>query len=207
MTVVTQGLARQIDPTTCGSAVLVAVQAAGQGRLHEVLHQDELTRLPAQAAMKLATSRRALGPLSWPSRLGTPPWTAKREARYPGVRYAVAWLAPWRRPRRDASVWRTLFSAASRAIPVPLYVGGAPGQGAQGLPRHVVLILSARPGDGWRPAVVAGQVATDVVWRLYEPSSGTIHEVSTAELHSKQACAAFGGWSHVWAALVPYPED
>jgi hypothetical protein len=109
----------QRDATTCGSAVLVHLAALGDpelarwiedgtvpasprpevpdaaGRLDLVGAGMELTDPDrrfdaAQRVVKSATSRHAIGPVGWPEGLGTPPWTAARQARFPGVTYRVA---------------------------------------------------------------------------------------------------------------------
>ncbi len=206
--------ARQVDGTTCGSAVLVMLAATGDPALAQWLETGQLptgTRPPevpedgvaggaaerfaaAQQRVKAATGRRALGPLPWPAGLGTPPWTAAREARYPGVRYRV-------RPVDDttddgATVLGLVEAANRRGHPVPLYTGGdARGGLAHAVPRHVVLAVPPPPD-----AAVPGTL------RIYEPSRGSVLTVPSADLLGRtEPLAALGGWTHVVAALLPVP--
>ncbi|WP_324649711.1 hypothetical protein [Georgenia sp. H159] len=206
--------ARQVDGTTCGSAVLVMLAATGDPALAEWL---ETGRLPeghrppevpagevgaeaadrfaaAQREVKRATGRRALGPLPWPAALGTPPWTAARAARFPGVRYRV-------RPVDDSAadapaILGLVESANRRGLPVPLYVGGdLRGGVAHAVPRHVVLAVPPAPG-----AALPGTL------HLYEPAAGSVYSVPTADLLNRTTPhPALGGWTHVMAALLPVP--
>lgn len=179
------GLMRQVDNTTCGSAVLVALRAAGEGRLEDALAQpNELEQL----GMHAATSYRGLGPFAWPQQLGTPPWAAAREARFPGARYQVRWLAPVVGAPRAASVLAAAHRATQLGFPVPLYCGGVPALSWTGVPRHVVLALPGTPGG----------------WRIYDPSTGSIYELGERELLTDPG-ESLGGWPHLWAALIPYP--
>lgn len=206
--------ARQVDATTCGSAVLLMLAATGDPALAEWLETGRLPPGPrppevpeqpvaggaaerfaaAQERVKAATGRRALGPLPWPAGLGTPPWTAAREARFPGVRYRV-------RPVDDttddgATVLGLVEAANRRGHPVPLYAGGdVRGGAAQALPRHVVLAVPPPPG-----AAVPGAL------RLFEPSRGSVFTVPSTELLGRtEPLPALGGWTHVVAALLPVP--
>lgn len=209
----------QTSSTTCGSAVLVALLAAGDpvvaawlvtgrrlGSLpREIVGvagvtaadqdaQDAPARrfAAAQGAMQQATSRHALGFLSWPTALGTPPWTAARHARFPGVRYS-------HRPVDDGDaetmerLARWLLASVGRGVPVPLYTGGDLLRGiSSAVPRHVVLAVPPGPEDP------AGTVA------IYEPSRGQVHAVSVAELAARRdPHAALGGWTHVCWAVLP----
>lgn len=207
--------ARQVSGTTCGSAVLVMLAATGDPALASWLETGSLPagqRPPevpaepvdggaaerfaaAQRTVHAATSRRALGPLPWPRSLGTPPWTAAREARFPGVRYRV-------RPFDDASAQAPallgLVEAANRrGQPVPLYVGGDLRRGAaHALPRHVVLAVPPPPGAG-----LPGTL------QIYEPAAGSVFSVRTADLLGRtSAHPALGGWTHVMGILLPVPR-
>ncbi|WP_110851813.1 hypothetical protein [Georgenia satyanarayanai] len=206
--------ARQVDATTCGSAVLVMLAATGDPALAQWLETGQLPAGPrppevphedvpggaaerfaaAQQRVKAATGRRALGPLPWPAGLGTPPWTAAREARFPGVRYRV-------RPVDDttedgATVLGLVEAANRRGHPVPLYTGGDVRGGlAHAVPRHVVLAVPPPSG-----AAVPGTL------RIYEPSRGSVLTVPSADLLGRtEPLRALGGWTHVVAALLPVP--
>ncbi|HLV04317.1 MAG TPA: hypothetical protein VKY79_07065 [Actinomycetaceae bacterium] len=207
--------ARQTDGTTCGSAVLVMLAATGDPALAQWLetgslpageHPPEVPQEPvtggaaarfaaAQRTVQAATSRRGLGPLPWPRALGTPPWTAARVARFPGVRYRV-------RPFDDASAQApTLLGLVEAAIrrgqPVPLYVGGDVRGGlSHAVPRHVVLAVPPPRGAG-----LPGTL------QLYEPAAGSVFAVRTADLLARtEPHPALGGWTHVVATLLPVPD-
>ncbi|UNX54193.1 hypothetical protein MF406_14840 [Georgenia sp. TF02-10] len=158
---------------------------------------------------------RALGLLRWPAALGTPPWTAAREARFPGVRYRSV-------PLDDATpaaerVLRAVHAATAAGTPVVLYTGGDLAGGlAAAVPRHLVLALppGAAVGDpavggaadrqaGPRTGVdAAGRAVLDI----FEPAAGRRHTVPVADLLARTGPhPALGGWSHVCWALLPVP--
>ncbi|MEE6280555.1 hypothetical protein [Georgenia sp. MJ170] len=207
--------ARQVDETTCGSAVLVMLAATGdpvlaewletgrapQGTVPPEIPHDSLAGLDAagrfaaaQRQVKHRTGHRALGPLPWPASLGTPPWTAAREARFPGVRYRV-------RPFDDAAddartVLALVVASTHRGHPVPLFTGGDLRGGlAHAVPRHVVLAVPPPPGAG-EPEVL----------NLYEPGRGEVYRVPVSALLGRTTPhPALGGWTHVTVALLPVP--
>lgn len=207
--------ARQTDPTTCGSASLVLLAAAGDPRLAAWLATGwrpargggpaELSgavdralavladRPPAvrfgvlQQVVKRRTNAGALGPVSWPASLGTPPWGAARVARYPGVRW-VHRMVDDTDPAEFAAVWDRVLAAVRLGVPVPLYSGGdtAGGLGAA-VPRHVVLAVGAADGE----------------LKVFEPSAGRIRLLARGSTGPRPA---LGGWSHlVWAVLPVLP--
>ncbi|MFB8227742.1 hypothetical protein [Cellulosimicrobium sp. NPDC055967] len=216
--------ARQTDATTCGSAVLGLLAAAGD----PVLALWLATGLRAgddagtggrprsggaarfgelQRVLKRRTNRAALGPLPWPASLGTPPWGAARAARHADVRYVERVVAG---DRDDDPVVRAALAAAAHGVPVPLFTGGDLALGvATAVPRHVVLLTDADVGtdadadDG----ASAGTAARARRCRVYEPSSGTVHDLDVAHLldgaRSPGARSALGGWPHVCWALLP----
>lgn len=201
--------------TSCGAMSLLVMAAAGDPVLAAWLTTGvrvgatpprELERAtPADLAAPTVTDRvavaerllfararaRAVGPFTWPEAIGTPPWTAAREARFRGLTFAHTAI-------HDADVARTrrVLSVVSRAvelgIPVPLYTGGDVAQGwATALPRHVVLAL---PTTRRR----SGEL------RIYEPSSGRIHAVAVESLLARQRShPALGGWKHLTWAVLP----
>jgi hypothetical protein len=223
----------QRDATTCGSAVLVHLAALGDpelarwiedgtvpasprpevpdaaGRLDLVGAGMELTDPDrrfdaAQRVVKSATSRHAIGPVGWPEGLGTPPWTAARQARFPGVTYRVAPVDD--RTARGAAVLAAVHAATTAGIPVPLYTSGDLGRGLRfAVPRHVVLALPQAPDDDAgtsRPSAHPGAPSLTI----YEPSRGLTHVVALADLLARAApLRALGSWSHVAAALLPRP--
>jgi len=201
--------ARQTDGTTCGSAVLAMLAAAGDPTLAywlvtgralagyrpvEARGVDDAAG-PAvrfgdlqQALKDRSTSRAVLGLLPWPRALGTPPWGACRVARFLGVAYRSV-LVDDTRVDEVATVLARAARALDRGVPVPLYTGGDTGTGlATAIPRHVVL-LTARTADGFT---------------VYEPSSGRALPLTTDEVTSPRGpVQALGGWSHVCWALLP----
>jgi hypothetical protein len=200
--------ARQTDQTSCGSAVLVMLAAAGDPLLALWLVTGELCAgyLPPQAydtgpesgvvrrfgaaqyAMKRSSVRGALLGLPWPAAFGTPPWGAARVAGFPGVSYRSLLVDDTRHDEITAVLDRA-GRALDRGIPVPLYVGGdLTGGIAAAVPRHVVL-LTGRDGD---------------VVSVYEPSEGRLHEVPLSTLvHPDGPAPALGGWWHVCWAVLP----
>ena len=218
--------ARQTSETTCGSASLILLAAAGDPVLATWLVTgralgvrpgtgvlpdvgpgagDAAPASPGerfavlQAAMLRATSRRAVGPLPWPSRFGTPPWTAARQARFPGVRYG-------HRPVDDAdaeAMARLLTwvrSAVGRGVPVPLYTGGDARHGlGTAIPRHVILAVPP-PRRLGKAAPGAGGAGLS----LYEPGTARVHSVSDADLIARTTpLDAFGRWVHLCWAVLP----
>lgn len=214
-------VARQTDPTTCGSASLVMLAATGDPVLATWLETGELPdgleSLPpeippgvegrkltaeerfslAQHRVKAATCERALGPFPWPSGLGTPPWTAARHARFPGVRY-VSQPVDDRGESGEAFV-ATLLNALRNGLPVLLYTGGTLATGAvTAAPRHVVLAVPARPrvDEEGRPVI-----------SIYEPSSGKVVEIRADELRDRtRPHPALGNWSNVQWIVRPVPR-
>jgi hypothetical protein len=225
----------QVDGTTCGSAVLAVLAAAGdpvvglwlvagtdvsRGASAHVVTEGEADatareleassgRFAAlQRLLQARTTHAALGPLPWPTGLGTPPWTAARDARYADVRYTHR-IVPG-----DGVQDRVLASAlrsAAAGVPVPLYSGGDLGTGwSTAVPRHVVLLagVSASPEtqkDATSP--FGGRWCS-----VYEPSTGTMHRLRVADLLAgvgedgepgKGVRRALGGWSHVTWAILP----
>jgi hypothetical protein len=217
--------ARQSDPTTCGSTALLMLAATGDPVLAGWLENGELPadlpphRVPpeippgrqatdaagrmaaAQQHIKGRTGAHALGPLRWPAALGTPPWTAAREARFPGVRYRgfpVDDASP-----AGAALIAEVQAATLAGIPVPLYTGGDLGGGlAAAVPRHVVLAVPPPHAARHRGHDDAG----NRVLHVYDPSGGRVHQVPLTELLGRTVPhPALGGWTHVCWVLLPRP--
>ena len=210
--------ARQTDATTCGSAVLTMLAAAGDpmlalwlvtGRAAVGGVPREVRALRAadraapdvegrfgavQRAFRDLSNRSAVGPFPWPAGLGTPPWGAARAARFPGAAFRSVLIDD-----RDTMTFRALLSRAERSLAagvgVPLFTGGDLGGGlAAAFPRHVVLLT---PGQD-QASLDAGR------YTVYEPSSGSVHDVTRAELLAPDGPrAALGGWSHACWAVLP----
>lgn len=187
----------QVDGTTCGSAVLVALAAwadpAETLRLEGELSDDQVAggagvqpaagltigfaaRFDARQQQVHRESTRF-----WPQALGTSPW---------GM---VAWLrrhAPGAGPYRvrlvdDASpadladaIDRTAAALAA-GRPVPLLIGGF-------VPRHYVLALAV----------------TDAGWHVYEPGSGQVRLITPGQLRDR-AIAPVLGFDRWHAVLLP----
>ncbi|SDC55629.1 hypothetical protein SAMN05216410_1895 [Sanguibacter gelidistatuariae] len=210
----------QADPTTCGSAALVMLAAAGDPRVARWLATGEAepgastapelgwldqtvldgahqatptTRFGAlQQAVKVRSNRRALLGLSWPSGLGTPPWGAQRVARFGAVRYAHRLLVDTS-PGQSGPLLDHAIASARRGLPVPFYTGGDTrgGLGAA-VPRHVVVLTSP---DG-------------VALEVYEPSVGRMLAITPDELaQGGSSRPAYGNWSHVTWVLLPVAPD
>ncbi|MEK8228407.1 hypothetical protein NKG05_23735 [Oerskovia sp. M15] len=191
----------QVDETTCGSAVLAVLAAAGdpvvalwlvsgedasRGASSHVVSGDQAGatareletssgRFQAlQRLLKARTTRHALGP--FPGRgLGTPPWTAARDA----LR-GRALHPPDPRGRRARRPRARERAAVRRGrVPVPLYTGGDVGHGwSTAVPRHVVLLAGVSgPQDAGDHGPLGGRWCS-----VYEPSSGALHRLRVADL-------------------------
>lgn len=208
------GAARQTDGTTCGSASLVLLAACGDpllaawlatGRLVGGHRPVDLGTAPPAALAALAdrpaadrfgalqqvvhrrSTARGLGPWPWPLALGTPPWGAAREARFPGVRYGHAVIDD-ADPRLVAAALGRVAAWVAAGVPVPLYAGGDSGRGwATAAPRHVVLAVGAVPGG----------------LEVVEPSAGRRLVLPDGSTGRREA---LGGWSHVTWAVLPAPR-
>ena len=206
-------LVAQYDQTTCVSTCLLMLAAHGdlvlarwlvEGRLPEDLRLADVPREipPAQigadptAAQRLAGAQQrikdaslahALGPFRWPGALGTPPWAAAREARFPGARYRH--LPVDDRGDRGRAAVALVGEALAEGFPVIVYTGGSFATGATtALPRHAVLALPAEPGTV----------------RLYEPSSAMIHHLPLASLAGRTSRSPeFGNWTHMQWLVLP----
>jgi hypothetical protein len=162
----------QRDGVSCGPAVAVVA-----GMLLDPGYRANLSG-PAwfdaeQAAVHVAANR------IWPRALGTTPWgmattISRHSARY-GVRYG------WRLVRR-----RDTLSDVRRAVtarwPVALLVGAG---GPVVVPRHWVLITEV----------------VDETLRCYEPSSGEVRPVSTADFRKARLTGL--GFPRPFALVLP----
>ena len=207
-------VALQTDATTCGSAALAMLAAAGDPGLALWLATGEdlpgyvpaevrfLRRirpgaLPAspqrrfaavQLTIKYVTNQ--IGPFAWPHALGTPPWGAARAARLGPVRFRGELVDDGDRQRTTTQLARAA-GAVEAGIPVPLYVQGDLGGGvAHAVPRHVVL-LTGIDGDAFT---------------VYEPSEGLATRIARADLLAPRGPQrALGGWHHAAWILLPRP--
>mgnify|MGYP000932809468 CR=1 FL=1 len=211
-----EDLARQTDGTTCGSACLVMLAAAGDpslalwlatGRLLDghtppevrVLRRVRPGAVPdrpgrrfaaLQLLVKQVSNARALGPLPWPHALGTPPWGASLAARFAGLRFRAEMVDDADRPRTARQLARAAGALAA-GIPVPLFSGGDLGAGLDSaVPRHVVLL--------------AGLSADGSGFSVYEPGQAALVDISRREiLEPAGPRPALGGWSHAAWIVLP----
>jgi hypothetical protein len=187
----------QVDGTTCGSAVLVALAAwadpAETLRLEGELGSDQAAGGTAvQPAAGLAVGFGARfdarqkqvhreSTRFWPRALGTSPWGMAAWLR----RHAPA-AGPYRVRLVDDSSPEDLTDAIERTAaalaagrPVPLLIGAF-------VPRHYVLALAAN---------AAG-------WHVYEPGSGQVRLVTLEQLRT-HAVAPVLGFARWHAVLLP----
>jgi hypothetical protein len=174
----------QVDGTTCGSAVLVALAAWAD--------PAEVNRLEAPRGKSLvgagfgsrydARQKQVHGETNrfWPQALGTTPWGAARWLRdhAPAAgRYRVR-LVDDASAVDVAQVIDTVATALA-GRPVPLLVGSF-------VPRHYVLALRA-DGDGWR---------------VYEPTSGQVRRLDLAAVRERRLAPVLG-FDRLHAVLLP----
>ncbi|HEX4249559.1 MAG TPA: hypothetical protein VH008_16970 [Pseudonocardia sp.] len=191
----------QVDGTTCGTAVLLALATRADPLLALALTEpvdgfgDRFDR--AQLLVHRQSN------LWWPRALGTTPWgmTGWLARRATGVGpYRVRWVSHRRATRHPGVRGRSapydpddvlagVVSEVDRALalgdPVPLLVGAR-------LPRHYVLAL--RPDGG----------AGEPRWRIYEPGSGEVRVVPVAAVRERRL-ASWLGFDRVHAVLLPWP--
>lgn len=179
----------QVDATTCGSAVLVALSAWAD--------PGELARLtPAGPDPVVSGIRQGFGArydarqlqvhretnLWWPRALGTTPWGMVRWLRRNVPRagpYAVRLVDDVSAPDVAGAVAAVETALAARR-PVPLLVGAM-------VPRHYCLVLSAAP---------------DGRWRVYEPTSGQVRGLDPAII-GQRSLGRVLGFDRLHALLLP----
>ena len=176
----------QVDGTTCGSAVLLALAAWAD--------PAEVTRLETSGEAKPllgagfgtrydARQKEVHGQTNrfWPQALGTTPWGAVRWLRdhAPAAgRYRVRLVDDTSTADVQAMI-SAVGAALAAGRPVPLVVGTL-------VPRHYVLALRA---DG-------------AAWRVYEPTSGQVRLLDLAAVRSR-ASAPVLGFDRLHAVLLP----
>lgn len=183
----------QVDATTCGAAVLLMLRASGDPQLATELDDQPERIAERQLEIFNRVRSRAIGPLTWPRRFGSPPWTLAREAVFPGVTYRSFAVDDRRAQGRE--ILHAVWHATMAGLPVPLYTGGNIGQGiARAVPRHVVL------------AVPPAGPARERKLRIYEPSAGALYDVPLDSLVNRSTRhPALGNWTHVVWAVLPQP--
>jgi hypothetical protein len=167
----------QVDATTCGSAVLLALAAWADPAVLERLDGDGFgARYDArQQQVHRETNR------FWPRALGTTPWAMaawlRRNVPAAG-RYRVR-LVDDACAADVAGAVACVGAALDGGRPVPLLVGSL-------VPRHYVLALG-RHGDGWR---------------VYEPTSGSVRALGVALVGARRLHPILG-FDRLHAALLP----
>lgn len=182
----------QVDGTTCGSAVLVAVSAWAD--------PAEMARLDGQGAEVVggATAGVVAGfgarwderqkqvhkesTRYWPQALGTSPWGMVRWLREnaPGAGPYRVRLVDDASPADVDAALTAAGSALAAGRPVPLLIGAF-------IPRHYCLALG-RSDDG--------------TWRVYEPSSAQVRSLDL-DLIRRHALRPVLGFDHLHALLLP----
>jgi hypothetical protein len=182
----------QVDGTTCGSAVLVALAAWADPGETRRLDGGAAAMAGSPAAdatvgfgARYDARQREVHTEStrfWPQALGTSPW---------GM---VAWLrkhAPGAGPYRVrlvddtsatdvAAVIETVDAALAAGRPVPLLIGTF-------VPRHYCLALTREGTDGWR---------------VYEPTSGAVRVLGLDAVR-RRALAPVLGFDRLHAVFAP----
>ncbi len=180
----------QVDGTTCGSAVLVAMAAWADPAELRRLDGDEARRAVNGGAALVRTDfggrydarQRQVHRESarfWPRALGTTPWgmVAWLRRHAPGAGPYRVRLVDDTEARDVAALVDTVGAALRAGRPVPLLVGAF-------LPRHYVLATGLRDGR----------------WTVYEPTSAELREVDPAAIAAR---ALRLGFPRLHAALVP----
>jgi hypothetical protein len=185
----------QVDGTTCGSAVLVALAAwadpaetaaldagpaGGTGALAGATAGVKAgfgSRYDARQKQVHKESTRF-----WPQAIGTSPWgmVAWLREHAPGAGpYHVRLVDDMSEADVDAAL-AAIRAALAAGRPVPLLVGPV-------VPRHYCMALSARD---------------DGTWRVYEPTSGQVRSLDPA-LVGRRALAPVLGFDRLSALLLP----
>lgn len=223
-------LVKQSTQETCGATALLAALMLTYPGLREDLEDspDRLEELELDLYEDLRSD--AIAGRSWPSTLGTPPWTLARELSDDVIRY-------WHTPIDDSSDsgWNALqwaYHATTQGHPVPLYVGDSlagdrlagdrladngehPGSVAQSASSIVSRtkraiaqmkravprhVVLAIPGEPYGEAMPQ--------MRIFDPATGNIHAVPLLAMANRsRPLAAFGGWTHVVWAVLPRPAQ
>lgn len=172
----------QVDGTAAGAAVLVALASR--------VDPGELAALDAGGPdgfrERWQTRQRAVARAArrwWPLALGTTPPAMARwlRARLPGSGYHVRLVDDLSR----LDVLRLVIDveiAVQGGWPVPLVVGGY-------LPRHVVLVVSAREGE----------------WRVYEPVSAQVRALDVGRVYARRLAPVLG-FDRPHAVVLPGTE-
>ncbi|WHU56406.1 hypothetical protein [Trueperella pyogenes] len=188
-------LLRQSSPRTCGAMVAVVSRM--------LMEEDFRARLrnvhDVEAGLYRDLRRDAVGPISWPACLGTPPWRlahmlSAHAQRWPGVP-AVSYRSIPVDTGTDSgkAILQWVWHAVGVGLPVPLYTGGDISGGlSHAVPRHVVLAL---PATDDAPEL-----------SIYDPGTGHVYRVPIFSMAQRSTpLPAFGHWTHLAWAVLPQP--
>jgi hypothetical protein len=182
----------QVDGTTCGSAVLVALAAwadptetrrlDGQGGGVAAVGSPGV---PVGFGGRYDARQRQVHKEStkyWPQALGTSPWgmVAWLRRHAPGAGPYRVRMVDDRSPADLAAAVDATNAALAVGRPVPLLVG-------EFVPRHYCLALS-HDGD---------------IWHVYEPSSGEVRQVPVDLVLRSALHDVLGGFNRLSAVLLP----
>lgn len=197
---------KQSTGQTCGAmAVLASLVLTYPGLRASIEHDPGSVAFLEQEIYEDLRAG-ALGPVSWPASLGTPPWTLARELSDGVIDYRHVPVDDASNSGFNALQWA--YHATTQGHTVPLYTGGSvtvPSATSRGavsrriaaaVPRHVVLAI---PGE---------QVTDDGIPQLtiFDPASGKIYPVPLPALVKRdRPMPALGHWTHVVWAVLPYP--
>jgi hypothetical protein len=182
----------QVDGTTCGSAVLVALAAwADPGETRRLDGGATAMAGSAPAGVTVGfgarydARQRAVHTEStrfWPQALGTSPWGMvgwlRRQA--PGAGPYRVRLVDDTSATDVSTVIDTVNAALAAGRPVPLLIGTF-------VPRHYCLALAREGADAWR---------------VYEPTSGEVRVLDLAIVR-RRALAPILGFDRFHAVLAP----
>ena len=177
----------QVDGTTCGSAVLIAVAAwadpaelerleGGPGDGRALFGAGFGARFDArQQQVHRQTNR------FWPRALGTTPWGAVRwlHDHVPAAGRHRVRLVDDTSADDLAKVLSAVGAVLATGRPVPLLVGSS-------IPRHWVLALGA----------------DDLAWRVYEPTAGQVRAVEPDAIRERRLAPVLG-FDRLHAVLLP----
>lgn len=184
----------QVDATTCGSAVLIALAAwadpaetarlDGEAVAGAAMNRKVGTTIPVgfgarYDARQLQVHRESTR--FWPQALGTTPWGMVRwlRERAPAAGPYRVRLVDDGAPADLDAVFSAVGGALKAGRPVPLLVGGF-------VPRHYVLALGTHEGG----------------WRVYEPTTGQVR-VLGLDLVRQRKLGPVLGFDRLHAVLLP----
>lgn len=193
--ILSSGVLKQVNSTTCGAASLIAARMLLQPDYAQYLlgagaNVDEGSVRSRFAAQSLAVHRRTtrliarVGPrrrdhrlrLPWPRAIGTPPWGVRHELEaLGGVPYRTVLIDPGSVASRAAAI-DLLKQCMTVGLPAGLFTGN------RLMPRHVTLVI----GEGLR---------------VYDPAKGVVVHLNRTNFVDGDLGPV--AWTQPWAVLVP----